>query len=210
MKKSCKICGKEFEAVANGRYCSDECRAVGRSQAKVKYNQSHSKTHWAKDQLQQCPVCGKQFRPSCPAAKYCSDQCREVAKWAKSRERSKERSLQRPQVIRVCPQCGKEFYLTRQHRIYCSEECREAHWQVYRPQERVCPVCGGLFLAKRRNSRYCSPTCYLEAQGLTSTKPKPAKARKKPKETLYDITRELAISGESYGKRQARLREMRK
>lgn len=198
MKKSCKICGKEFEAVANAGYCSDACRRKARAAREEIRKQ---KRRAAKNYTRTCLICGKEFE-SMRGEKYCSDRCRVQGQ-----------SKPKKKVPKICPVCGKEFFSSYTRHKYCSDECREKQNKLaiglQPPQKKICPICGNSFLARTRNVLYCSKACYRVAQGQTNTKPNPPKARKKPKETLYDITRELAISGESYGKRQARLREMR-
>ena len=93
--KVCKVCGREFVA-KNHRtvYCSELCRAVGKSEAsrkaymkkvygEVKENVLHGKR-------KTCPVCGKEFLSS-NSAKYCSYACRWKGKQENYQRKKKPR-----------------------------------------------------------------------------------------------------------------------
>ena len=161
MKKSCKICGKEFEAVANAGYCSDACRRKARAAREEIRKQ---KRRAAKNYTRTCPICGKEFE-SMRGEKYCSDRCRVQGQ-----------SKPKNKVPKICPVCGKEFFSSYTRHKYCSDECREKRNKLaiglQPPQEKICPICGNSFLARTKGQkkaernpvRYHPGACHLRRE----------------------------------------------
>lgn len=85
-KRVCPVCGREF---VNGehhyeKYCSPECRAIGRRQKMAARLEPDAppvvtKPRWQpKPEVEKvCPVCGKTFITTYSNKKYCSKACRD-------------------------------------------------------------------------------------------------------------------------------------
>lgn len=69
-----------------------------------------------------CPVCGKEFKATHWAQKYCSPECSSIAQkeYRKNYKAHKTQSFMRELV---CPVCGKEFSTNQIFRKYCSDKC---------------------------------------------------------------------------------------
>ena len=133
----CIVCGKEYEAVNNGRnlYCSLECLA------KYRDNTLYAETR-------NCLFCGKEFVTNKYSNhKFCSHKC------------STDYNSQQGRFIKTCPICGKEFStLKNKNRTYCSPECSN---KSRRNKETIkCAHCGKVFEAvPSKHRKYCSWDC---------------------------------------------------
>lgn len=86
--KVCPICGKEFEALHNKKYCSPECRHKSKNQYnrdrywEIRGNEIAAKVRKPKVEKIpsgfykcRCAVCGKEMLRRTPNAIYCSNEC---------------------------------------------------------------------------------------------------------------------------------------
>ena len=127
--KACKLCGKEFQSIANpgsgsrAKYCSPECRRAANSKAKA---ESYIPHPLALAEPRECVYCGKTFAPDIKHS-Y-STTCSYVCHYKhKNEERSKERAAKREEVLakgQDCVVCGEHFIPSSYGNIYCSDECK--------------------------------------------------------------------------------------
>lgn len=148
VKKTCPVCGIEFEThkhridEGNGKVCSRKCQ----------YELLKKRV------IRVCPQCGKEF--TCVQSdidhgrgKYCSKSCQSDAR--------------KLRIKKQCPTCGKEFLtipavLRKGQGKYCSRYCAimANRTQVVK----ICLVCGKTFTARGTQlaiggGRYCSNEC---------------------------------------------------
>ncbi len=83
VRKTCELCGQEYEANRIGahksKYCSDECKAEAEKARSMKWYQANRPQGVA---TVKCHMCGQEFEVKASAVsnfKYCSDECREEA-----------------------------------------------------------------------------------------------------------------------------------
>ena len=119
MQKYCKICGKEFHATGNDRYCSEDCQVKGymlknkermdKFLEKVKpvtESRTLPKPNVAGRIMgvdtynKQCIVCGKKFKTPFPAQTSCSPECRAIQK-AKVKEATRQAAMRRRLKARI-------------------------------------------------------------------------------------------------------------
>lgn len=82
MKRTCKICGKEFDSIHGGKFCPACNPARKRQLAELK-----------------CAHCGKVFSPRNSCQKYCSEECRDQAySQLQKVERQKPKKPQKPKL----------------------------------------------------------------------------------------------------------------
>lgn len=75
--KTCIICGKEFVASkfnSSQLTCSPECSTKRHRDTARFWKENHRKPK--PFQKVACHICGKEFFPSYPGQKYCSEDCR--------------------------------------------------------------------------------------------------------------------------------------
>lgn len=129
--------------------------------------------------MSKCEYCGKEFKPSHRAQKYCSLACSGMAHRGGGIRGEKARKRR----TRICETCGKEFVM---HSMsgkgnrgevnegrFCSYKCRGV-WQhsllgkaknifpsciVYFVK---CSICGKMFTARSKATRLCSDECKAE------------------------------------------------
>lgn len=74
-----------------------------------------------------CPICGKEFKQTAPAKKYCSDKCRRRAFNCRRRafyeKKGKYGDKPEEERIRTCATCGRKFAATWKTQKYCSAKC---------------------------------------------------------------------------------------
>lgn len=72
MKKTCKVCKKEFTTKAhNIKYCTNSCRKQARKQINKKYYDHHRK----KQKTKVCKWCKQEFSTT-SSTRYCSKKCK--------------------------------------------------------------------------------------------------------------------------------------
>ena len=99
MIKQCLICGKEFEAKNNQKYCSEECRKQKRRQyykKNAEHYKAYSKQYYRENRdkrlkgrkklIKECTICGTKFTTVYPFQKYCSKACKRKAKAEQKRK----------------------------------------------------------------------------------------------------------------------------
>lgn len=113
MLKTCKNCGRQFEATHhNMRYCSEQCRR--------QCNRKRYSTQLKNEKA--CIVCGKKFETNRSHQITCGAECRSEMKRKRAIEMARKRYQAKPKVKITCRFCGKEFEGGK-HRKYCSAEC---------------------------------------------------------------------------------------
>lgn len=145
MKKTCIVCGKEFEGA--GKTCSEECRFIRRRQTQRDFAIKNLWTLYNKI----CVICGKPFETYKPHEKTCSKECSKqlnLQNILKNKEINKDlinaRRRERYQsqkgnaigkslsnVSAICEVCEKEFIKQRKNVSYCSEECKKVYTRKY-------------------------------------------------------------------------------
>jgi hypothetical protein len=132
MLKTCRQCGKEFEAGSNRAVCcSTACRVKAahardreRKRAKVREADERAGAH-----AYHCCICGKEFRPrtcGCGRRCLCTDGCRSV--W-----RTRKRLFSKGGEVELhCKMCGKPYAPRELRDAFCSAECRRAEAAQYR------------------------------------------------------------------------------
>lgn len=90
--------------------------------------------------MKSCAICGTEFVPSIPRAKYCSDPCRHEAHKAVSRAHAAAKYQPRKRNFGTapCASCGVDFKKYRSDNIYCSRRCS---WNAKSQRLRQDPVC---------------------------------------------------------------------
>ena len=86
--KLCAMCGKEFVAEGNRKYCSEECSA----KAKLKNWRNYRARKEQKKSFAICVLCGREFETSAANKKYCSDECRRYARQETFRESKRRKA----------------------------------------------------------------------------------------------------------------------
>jgi len=104
----------------------------------------------------ECRFCYKEFTPSDPRRRYCSDEC---YKGAKKEQNKKYHSSKTKMLTSKCILCGKEFTTPYPHKKYCSKECQRAAVNSNRIYAKTCAKCGNEYQTRNRASRYCSDNC---------------------------------------------------
>ena len=171
MIKSCKICGKEFEACSinykRQEFCSRKCQQI------------HSYQNRKGDSYN-CKNCGKEFVPKAKdRTSYCSRECAYEDKRAAPKEK----------VLPVCVTCGVEFE-GRADRKYCTDECKKERarrsQRVYAARVRseelkpfTCKECGKTHTPSYgdKSRVYCSPLCARTAGRRVGKATRRARAR---------------------------------
>lgn len=153
IERTCVVCGKSFFTPSwrikqgKGKYCSPECRHLGKRRGKSR----------------NCLQCGKEFYASLGATKkggglFCSHDC--ACKHISNRPDQK--------ITRTCEQCGRQFQ-SWPSRVeagaarFCSEDCHNKH-QTDRIKT-TCATCGKEFETKPGRiakgwGQYCSRRCF--------------------------------------------------
>lgn len=179
MKKTCELCGKEFETnLPHKKYCSLEC-----------YHEAHliseslrRRQNGARAlEVKECAFCGKEFQQRASNQKYCSIECSN-----KAQNKRHVFGLVTPCKVVQCAFCGKEFQQKVPHQKYCSENCRAA---AYTPRtgkvkfdKKICPVCGKEFEPHHVNQIYCNAGCQER------------RAKERAKEWRRDVLKKLEFT----------------
>ena len=115
----------------------------------------------------ECIFCNKDFEPTDPRAKLCSDKCKQDRK----NEQGRLARQSRPKKKGNCFNCGKEIVLTRSDSKWCSNDCkmatyklqkREANAKKHKKHKLTCECCKRKFVAHRDDQRFCSNDCKTE------------------------------------------------
>lgn len=115
-KKTCEICGKEFETQwAKQILCSKECQEEKHRRKQKEL--ARKKAGFTGEKI--CRYCGKSFHIDGPA-QYCSDECRKEALNKMGREKYQPKQPRQ----KTCPVCGTVFY-TKNTKRFCSDICRD-------------------------------------------------------------------------------------
>ena len=80
MKKTCSVCGKEFETKNCQKYCCRECYRIAFN--KEQRDKRKNKKEEPKTYIKVCPICGKEFKTRWIRKVYCSSGCVHEAKKA--------------------------------------------------------------------------------------------------------------------------------
>lgn len=164
IKKTCLICGKEFDGVCSAesnkvRTCSLECGEALAARLRVKER---------KERI--CSLCGLSFIPQAldqtvcnrPHFKTCK-ACGDIFEYSSNRQAYCNNTKER-----VCPVCGKSFtYVCNgsDARSTCSPECAAKQVVASRQlsiskQTRICKWCGKEFVPKEWRDAYCDGPHY--------------------------------------------------
>ena len=137
MLKTCRQCGKEFDAGSNRSvYCSTNCRvkaahARDRERKRAKVREADER---AGAPVYHCCICGTEFRPRTHGGGrrcLCSDGCRSV--W-----RTRERLFSKGGEVELhCKVCGKVYASRNLHDAFCSAECKAAEAERYRARAKA-------------------------------------------------------------------------
>ncbi len=75
----------------------------------------------------QNPKCGKHYKTTSSASKFCSAHCRRAYKWQQEKANRPEGQEQQWKYTRICqnPDCKKTFGTNFDGQVYCSKECRK-------------------------------------------------------------------------------------
>ena len=160
MKKTCEICGKEFETnLPNKKYCSPECRMRAFDETQRRYRIKAGILRPEKE-IKECAYCGKAFTSRGSQHRFCSRKCQRASTRAQ------------PRVLK-CAFCGKEFVAQASRHKYCSSKCKElANSKRFRfgleegHKLLICEGCGKEFRQITGNQRYCSIHCRKTANRL--------------------------------------------
>lgn len=135
VKKTCPVCGKEFEGKTTQKYCSYTCKLKNVRDNTKEYRKEYYKKNAESIKEKQrprnnkptelmekvCPICGETFIGNSKQV-YCSDFCKNEGyknHMKKSNEKNKK------EYEKVCPVCGKTFTTNRSTVVCCSDECRK-------------------------------------------------------------------------------------
>lgn len=188
MKKKCKYCGQEFDALHGKAYCSPEChnqkvianhtfvcKTCGASfYSKYLKNRKYCSRECeyesmrTSERVHECIACGEIFiRPkrNGDSCKFCSRECAFEYKESKKSRRASR--------IRRCKTCERIFFISGHDMKYCSDKCRlvaykngpnynsqEIRRGRYVPKKKECKNCGKDFLPEFKGEKsFCSAEC---------------------------------------------------
>lgn len=116
MIKTCKWCGKEFEAKDNrNKYCSYDCTQEHFNKYQREYKRKNppiaKKKAPLNERVCQNPECGKIFYSSRYNKIYCSDECRKACRYEQQSSYRQRRKNPQPAPEKTYPSKGIEYHL---------------------------------------------------------------------------------------------------
>lgn len=105
---TCEICGKKVIQKYKSKYCSEECKILGRNKIQREWRRKNSNSDYMVPEIKICQICEKEFTAIGINKKrmiYCSDECRKKGRNKKSNEyhKANSSSLTRKNVQRRKP-----------------------------------------------------------------------------------------------------------
>lgn len=158
----CAVCGKTFgSGSARARYCSGQCKEVGR-RLRGPFT---------------CGACGRPFytkRQAGEGEQFCCRACAFSWQAATAAVRAVEKAAS-PAKIGSCGACGQAMEMDQPHRRYCSAQCRNRASYCRSDAARAacvprpCSVCARAYTPPRVQGQHavCSDQCRDEARRRT-------------------------------------------
>lgn len=168
---ACINCGRELdlgkEGLVHQFFCDEVCREAKRQKRESTYRYwttatvKHARYVALKATYppQTCESCAKEYQPTKPDQRWCSNECFQSAREDRLPERN-------------CQHCGRLFHPTTRSKagIYCSPVCSSAGRTVVALKD--CEVCGTPFKHYRQTQRCCSIECSrIEARAAMTERP---------------------------------------